>query len=133
MELPFMDILVADGAQFNALTPSRFIGAVYGLRWIRIICDVASFLLWDASVLDIIEYQKRLGHLVYLANISKMQSCPESRESKFVKDGILLVENSSLLIIKHSKTLLVEEEIYEVINLNELAEVGILVLQESHL
>ena len=133
MELPFMDVLVADGAQLNALTPSRFIGAVYGLRWIRIICDVASFLLWDASMLDIIEYQKRLSHLVHFANISKMQSRPEFRESEFVKDGILLVENSSLLVIEDSKTLLVEKEIYEVINLNELAEVGILVLQESHL
>jgi hypothetical protein len=84
-------------------------------------------------MLDIIEYQKRLSHLVYFANISKMQSRPEFRESKFVKDGILLVENSSLLVIEDSKTLLVEKEIYEVINLHELAEVGILVLQESHL
>ena len=84
-------------------------------------------------MLDIIEYQKRLSHLVHLSNVSKMQCSPESGEAKFVKDGILLVENSSLLIVKYSKTLLVEKEIYQVINLNELAEVGIFVLQESHL
>jgi hypothetical protein len=84
-------------------------------------------------MLDIVEYQKRLRHLVNLSYVSKMQGRSESGEAKLVKDGILFVENSSLLVVEHSKTLLIEKEIHQIINLNELAEVSIFVLEKSHL